>query len=294
MRQIRPGSRCAYTAHMQTTPSLPANPPRAEPAWLWARAASLLASLISFLGSPADLIRDGDTTRRERREIGAMIALIEALVRSLLFSAAIAWLVCTSEGAATLREARRNAARSALQPQSKAARTRTASAKHTSASVEPHTEKLESPAPAADDASVSSSPSDAAIAAWLAPASLRFEPCEVMHSCIVAEKPTVAPASPHRIIRRPPPNLKLARRIEVLRHIMADPRVAILALARDLATRDLGQLYVPTPRNWIDALWFSACAAIRQARRISFTRFCFFERHRNRMDTLALPPLEPG
>jgi hypothetical protein len=259
------------------------------------RAASLLASLVAFLGTPADLIRDGDTTRRERREIGVMIAPIEALVRSLLFSAAIAWLVCTSEGAAMLREARRNAASPAPQPERKPARTRAASAKHTSVSHDPYTDEVENPAPAADAASASSSPSDADIAAWLAPASLRFQPCEVMRSCIVAEKPAAAPAAPRRITRRrPPPNLTLARRIEVLRHIMADPRAAILALARDLATRDLGSLYVPTPRNWLDDLWSSACAAIRLARRISFTRFCFFERHRDRIDMLALPPPEPG
>ena len=279
---------------MQTTPSLSADPPRAQPAWLWARAASLLASLISLVGSPADLIRDCDITRRERREIGSMIALIEALVRSLLFSAAIAWLVCTSEGADTLREARRNAARPAPQPERKVVRKRTASATHTSASCDPHTEEMQSPAPAEDGASVSGSLSDAAIAAWLAPATLRFEPCEVKRSGIITDKRTAAPVSAHHIIRRPPPNLKLARRIEALRHIIADPRAAVLALAHDLATRQLDLLYVPSPRNWLDALWSSACAAIRQARRISFTRFCFFESHRERIDTLALPPPEPG
>jgi hypothetical protein len=84
----------------------------------------------------------------------------------------------------------------------------------------------------------------------------------------------------------------LARRIEVLRRIIADPRSAMLALAHDLATRQLAGLYVPSPRNWIDKRWVLGRGEIREARTRSFALFCDFEKLRD--GAHALPPPEPG
>jgi len=273
--------------------------PHAEPSRLWARAAQLIASLISFIGPPAGLLRMRDTTPRDRREIGFMLAPIEALVRSLLLADAIAWLTGTDEGAEMLQEAAREARRSG--PPQQPARRAAASAR-TVPQDDPFTdEKAAAPEPAAapEDARENApgdALSDADIARLLAPSHLRFalhEPTQWGREPPPPRRAAAARSS-RRARRRPPANLALARRYEALRRIIADPHAAMLVLARDLARRELGMLYVPTPRNWIDERWGCGRSDIYRARRVSFTRFCFFEAHRKRIRTLALPPPEPG
>lgn len=98
---------------MQTTASPRIHQRHVDPAALWERAARLVKSLFASIISPAHLIRAPEPTRREPRALQNMIAPIEALVRSLLMSEAVAWLLGTEAGAETLREARRNAQRKA-------------------------------------------------------------------------------------------------------------------------------------------------------------------------------------
>lgn len=273
---------------MHTTEPFTIQSPPTEPSRLWARAAALIATLIRIIGSPAMLLRDGETTRRERREIGFMIAPIEALVRSLLMSEAIAWLIGTDEGAEMLRNARRNAAQPAPEPEPK----RAASAARTSPPDDPPTDEND---PAETHTIAGSQFTNAELAAYLAPAHLGLEAYDFIRSgSVVRAARQAATGASRRDIRRPPPNLKLARRIETLRRIIADPRAAMLALARDLATRDLGLLYVPSPSNWIDERWPDSRGDVYKARRISWTHFLYLEQTRDRIDTLALPPPQPG
>lgn len=83
--------------------------------------------------------------------------------------------------------------------------------------------------------------------------------------------------------------MKLARRAEVLRQIIEDRSRIVEALVRELAS-----LYVPSPRNWIDARWSCGHSEIREARRASLTRFRYLDQTRQRDETLALPPPKPG
>ena len=271
---------------MQTTAH--SHAPLHAPSRLWARAADLIATLIRIIGPSAMLIRDGETTRRERREIGFMIAPIEALVRSLLMSEAIAWLIGTDEGADMLRNARGSPAQPAPEPESN----RATSAARTAPPDDPPTDESN---PAEIHVIAGSQFTNAELAAYLAPAHLGLEAYDFIRSSSVvrAARPAATGGS-RRDMRRPPPNLKLARRIETLRRIIADPRAAMLALARDLATRDLGLLYVPSPGNWIDERWPDGRSDVYKARRISWTRFLYLEQTRDRIDTLALPPPQPG
>jgi hypothetical protein len=269
---------------MKTT----AHAPHCQPSRLWARAAELIGSLIRIIGSPAILLRNGETTRKERREIGFMIAPIEALVRSLLMSEAIAWLIGTDEGAEMLRNARRAPAQPAPEPEPK----RAASAARTSPPDDPPTDESD---PAEIHVIAGSRFTNAELKAYLAPAHLGLEVYDIIRSGrVLSTARPAATGSPRRDIRRPPPNLTLARRIETLRRIIADPRSAILIVARDLATRNLDFLYVPSPRNWIDERWPDGRGDVYAARHISWTRFLYLEQTRNRIDTLALPKPEPG
>ncbi len=267
---------------MQTTPSLPSDTPGANTAWLWTRAAALMAALLVFIGSPARLIRSPNTTRRKRRALNLLIAPIEALVRSLLMSEAIALLTGTEEGAEILRNGGRDAAGDTQQ----AAPARAASAPREAQQESPSTDETTTPA-------ASGEYTDADIAKILAPKRLYFQPYEIVrHGYVVSGVPRkpADPANPPR--RRASPNTRLARRIEVLRLIIANPRPAILALARDLATRQLDDLYVPGPRHWIDERWVFGHGEIREARSISSRRFRDFGKTRNAQH--ALPQPEPG
>jgi hypothetical protein len=289
---------------MQTTSALRVESPPADTAMLWARAAQLVDSLVAFLGPASALLTATNVTSRERREIGLMLAPAEALVRSLLMSDAIAWLKGTDEGETMLREAAHAArlAQGEQQPSSHAAATQASP----QACVHPDDPDI-SPeiAPESEQAcgqeTAPANPADAVIsdaeaAKLLAPEHLHFalqEPCEWNRA---RRPPRNAPARPRRTTRRrrkrPPPNLALARRYEALCRVCGDPQAARLALARDLATRDLGNLYVPSPRNWIDERWQRGREDVRRARAISFTEFCAFVKARSIPP--ALPPPDPG
>lgn len=256
---------------MQTTPSLPSDTPGASTAWLWTRAAALMAALLVFIGSPARLIRSPTSTRRQRRALNRMIAPIEALVRSLLMSDAIAFLTGTEEGAEMLRTGRAEAGGD----------TQPATPAHAIAIAceglreDPTTDDMASPA--ADGEAT-----DADTAKMLAPKRLRFRPYEFVHPGYVVSGDKRKPADPaHPPRRRISPIVKLARRIAALRLIIANRRQAMLALARDLAARPLHDLYVPSPRNWIDERWVFGHGEIRDARRISSARFRDFEKTRS-------------
>jgi hypothetical protein len=292
---------------MQTTSALRVESPPAGTAMLWARAAQLVDSLVAFLGPASALLTATNVTSRERREIGLMLAPAEALVRSLLMSDAIAWLKGTDEGETMLREAAHAARLAQCEPQPSSH----AAATHASpqACVHPDDpdippeiapeseqacEQETAPTEAADAACAAISDSEAA--SLLAPEHLAFalqEPCEWNR----ARRPSRnAPARPRRTTRRrrkrPHPNLALARRYEALCRVCGDPQAARLALARDLATSDLGNLYVPSPRNWIDERWQRGREEVRHARAISFVEFCAFVKARSIPQ--ALPPPDPG
>jgi hypothetical protein len=265
---------------MQTTQSL-ASHPHASP--LWARAAAMLGALLGFVGSPAGLLRERDTPRQERREIGIMLAPVEAMVRSLLMSAAIAWLTTTDEGEDMLRDAERETRRAESQPPPRrAARQEDACTDEAPATPDPIREDLLT---------------DADAQALLAPRHCKFalqEPCEWNRQRKPTRRHARAVRSRRRARRKPPRNLALARRYEALCNALADPHAAMLAMAHDLARRNLDALYVPTPRNWIDKRWGRARADIREARRASSSRFQWYQAYRDRTRILALPPPQPG
>lgn len=280
---------------MQMTAGLLTFAPHADPYGLWARAARLIASLLDFIGPPAEILRARDTTRRERRNIGFMLAPIEALVRSVLMSAAIVWLTTTDEGEEVLRQAARDARRpepSPPQPSRRAAAPARAAQQDDAC-----TEEISATAETAPEDAPEDALSDSEIALLLAQDRLRFG----LHEPTCWGRPDPPPRraaaarSSRRVRRRKPPrNLALACRYEALRRIFDDPQAAMRELACDIARRDLVMLYVPSPRNWIDERWGAGQAEVRLARRASFTRFCWYEAHRKRIRTLALPPPEPG
>jgi len=281
---------------MQTTalsiPITNTQSPPAGAAWLWGRAAALIAVLFTFIGSPARLIRSGGLTRSQSRGLNRMIAPIEALVRSLLMADAIAWLLGTEEGADMLRNARQDAANKA-----RAASHSVASAMRTTAGEAPCTDDPDNVAPAeSENVSATTDLTDAGIAAMLAPDRLRFRPWEIVrHGYDVTGAARAASTDRRRAsARRLTAAILLARRIEALRLIIANPRPMMLALARELAAGSHGDLYVPSPRHWIDDRWTFGHGEIREARRASFTRYRFFQTLRARDAILALPPPAPG
>lgn len=284
---------------MQTTAPPRLHQRHVDPAALWERAARLVKSLFAGIISPAHLIRAPQATRREHRALENMIAPIEALVRSLLMSEAVAWLLGTEAGAETLRDARRNAqrksARDAEPAPPKPTHARAQSATRTSASEPPP--PCDAPAPDAPAEEAVPEITEAEIAAFLARKKLAFQPYENAHSGHIVTGRKRAPSDPalhRRKRRRITRNMKLARRAEVLRQIIEDRSRMVEAIARDLAARELASLYVPSPRNWIDARWSCGHSEIREARRASFTRFRYLHQTRQRDDMLALPPPEPG
>lgn len=287
-RKLVPGGlQRTYVWDMHATVPF-SSPPHQDATSLWMRAVAMLGSLLGFVGSPAGLLRERDTSRRERREIGIMLAPVEAMVRSLLMSAAIVWLTTTDEGEAMLREAAREARRAECQPPPRRAAVSSCAA--------PQEDARADEALAAPEAVPESTLTDADVQSLLAPQHCRFklqEPCEWNRQRRPARRHARA-AHARRARRKPPRNLALARRYEALCNAMADPDAAMLAMAHDLARRNLDMLYVPTPRNWIDAAWGRAHADIRLARRASCTRFRWYQAYRNRTRLLALPPPEPG
>jgi hypothetical protein len=254
------------------------------------RAAAMLGSLLGFVGPPAGLLRERDTPPRERREIAVMLAPVEAMVRSLLMSAAIAWLTTTDEGEDMLREAAREARRAECQPPPRRAAVSSCAA--------PQEDATTDETPATPEVIPESTLTDADVELLLAPQRCRFElqePCEWNRKRRPARRHARASRARRRRVRRKlPRNLALARRYAALCNAMADPDAAMLAMAHDLARRNLDALYVPSPRNWIDEHWGRAHADIRLARRASFNRFRWYQAYRDRTRLLALPPPEPG
>lgn len=287
-RRLVPGGlQRTYAGPMHATALFP-SPPHQDASSLWTRAVAMLGSLLGFVGTPAGLLRERDTPSRERREIGIMLAPVEAMVRSLLMSAAIAWLTTTDEGEDMLREAAREGRRAECQPPPRRA---------ASACAAPQDDTCTNEAPATPEAIQEDLLTDADVQSLLAPSHCRFalqEPCEWNRQRRPARRRARSRPSRRRARRKPPRNLALARRYEALCNAMADPHAAMLAMAYDLARRNLDGLYVPTPRNWIDKRWGRACSDIRQARRTSSNRFQWYKAYRNRTRTLALPPPQPG
>jgi hypothetical protein len=255
------------------------------------RAAAMLGSLLGFVGPPAGLLRERDTPPRERREIAVMLAPVEAMVRSLLMSAAITWLTTTDEGEDMLREAAREARRAECQPPPRRAAVSSCAA--------PLEDTPADETCAAPEVIPESTLTDADVESLLAPQRCRFElqePCEWNRKRRPARRHARATRArrARRVRQKPPRNLALARRYAALCNAMADPDAAMLAMAHDLARRNLDALYVPSPRNWIDENWGRAHADIRLARRASCTRFRWYQAYRDRTRLLALPPPEPG
>lgn len=284
---------------MQTTTSPRIRQNHVDPAALWERAARLVKALFAGIISAAHLIRAPEPTRREHRALENMIAPIEALVRSLLMSEAVAWLIGTQAGAEVLRDARRDARRKAARDAEpappKATHARAQSAARTSAVESPP--PCDAPMPDAPAEEAIPEITEAEIAAFLAREKLGFQPYENGRAGHIVAECKRAPADParrRRKRRRITRNMKLARRAEVLRLIIADRSRIVEALARDLAARELASLYVPSPRNWIDARWSCGRSEIREARRASFTRFRYLHQTRQRDEILTLPPPEPG
>jgi hypothetical protein len=287
---------------MQTTNALRVESPHADTARLWARAAQLVDSLVAFLGPASALLSATEVTPRERREIGLLLAPAEALVRSLLMSDAIAWLTGTDEGETMLREAAHAARLAQCEPQTSSP---AASPERVHPDdpdippeIAPETEQACEPAttPAADADPADAVISDAEAASLLAPSHLHFplqEPCEWNRARRPSRNmPARARRTTLRRRKRRRPNLVLARRYEALCRVCGDPQAAMLALAHDLATRDLRNLYVPSPRNWIDERWKRGREEVRHARAIAFAEFCAFEKSRSIPP--ARPPPEPG
>lgn len=249
---------------------------RADPVHLWARAAALLATLVVIIVSPAQLIRAGFLAPEDRRSLDALIAPIETLVRTLLMAEAIAWLVTTEEGVAMLARAQ-SAPAPRRATQSAAARTR--------ASVEPVAQQS------------AGNLSDAEVARLLAPPRLRFRLYDTLRpTSYVMDQPEPRPVAPGYPPRRPSAlaALRLARRAEALRLIIARPRSAMLALARDLARVPLLNLFVPGVRNWIDPRWPHGRIDIHAARLLASPRFRYLMEWRDRLEIIALPPPRPG
>ena len=254
---------------------------------LWARARQRIDQLLSFLGSPAHFARIATLARPERREMNIMIAPLEYLVRALLMAEAIAWLVCTEEGAALMRAAAEARDPSAPQP-----RATTAASMVTPAASPPPPPTNDSPAEQAPD------PADA-IARALDPKRLAFRLADRLTGPVETMR-----APPHARAIKPlaskPPALKLndgiryARRLESLRLILANPEPLILIFARHLAARVFPAIDVASPYKQMPPAIATQGREIILARALSYARMLFLHQHRQRIFTRALPPPQPG
>jgi hypothetical protein len=275
---------------MQTSAPLHSSNASADLAWLWSRAAAMVAAVVLIFGSPTRLVRAG-LTRSQCREFDHSIAPIEALVRSLLMSEAIAWLTTTEEGAETLRSAR------VTPPPAAAARTAHAStedATHAPPQDAPSTEETITQDDLTEDQIEECEAGAADLTdediVRLLTAKLNFDPYEPMPRYSRVTGKTRAPAARTSAARRRKlASLRNARRLEVLRRILEDPQHAMKILARDLAARSFAGLYIPSPGNLIDERWTTGRDEVRSARILSFAAFCDFEKVRD-----ALPQPEPG
>lgn len=264
--------------HLASGPPAP-DPWRADAAHLWARVAALLAALIARVASPAQIIGAPCLTPQDRRLLDRLIAPIEALIRLLLMSDAIAWLLTTEEGAAELARAQ--------QPPPSA----------TPSPLPCAREQRETSMPAETARPPSEPPGEDGIARLLAPAHLRFRLYDTWGRTIcVCEQPP-PPRREHAAPRRRRfrcAATRLARRIEAVRLILVNPRPAMLALARDLARIPLHGVYVPSVRNMIDRRWLHGRLDNHAARLLARARFLFLDATRDRLAIRALPPPEPG
>ena len=251
---------------------------------LWARARQRIDQLLSFLGSPAHFARIATLARPERREMNIMIAPLEYLVRALLMAEAIAWLVCTEEGAALMRAAAEARDPSAPQP-----RATTAASMVTPAASPPPSPTNDSPAEQAPD------PADA-IARALDPKRLAFRLADRLTGPVEAMRapPRQASPAPHARAFKLNDRIRYARRLESLRLILANPEPLILIFARHLAARVFPAIDVASPHRQMPPAIATQSREIILARALSYARMRFFHQHRQRIFTRALPPPQPG
>lgn len=250
---------------------------------LWVRARQRIEQLMDFLGSPMRFARIATLDWRERREMNIMIAPLEYLVRALLMAEAIAWLVCTEEGAALMRAA--NEARDAPAPQPRAT---------TAASSVTH---AASPPPPATETPLAQAPDPAdAIARALDPKRLAFRLADRLTDPVEKVEPAPRPASATQRAPASKSNdgIRYARRLESLRLILANPEPLILIFARHLAARVFPAIEVASPHKQMPPAIAAQGREIILARALSYARMLFFHQHRQRIFTRALPPPQPG
>lgn len=271
---------------------------------LWRRACDLMENLLDRLTSAHRLARVTTLERHHRRYLQDMIEPLELLVRSLLLSDTVAWLTTTDEGADIMREeAARREQHAAPGPASSSVAARItridppAPDQLASEQSEPESDPTHDTAPTAPTETVTVTAADieAEIARALEPGNLRFRLTDPPR--IPWAEPQETPARSPRAQtprKRPSAALRFARRVEALRLIIANPMPMVRILARYLARRHMPPMDVPTPYTHLRQGFGLGAKEIILARAISFVRFWFLQETKQRRDTLALPPPQPG
>jgi len=258
-------------------PRPPGSPLPAIPA-LWEKAAQMFARVIEHIGSTSSFAKRWRISRRDRAELVNWLAPVERLVRACIVTNAITFLLETVKGRKLLRETPKMASPEPPKPPGKKSRHSIQIPHpgwHTIAQHVQPAPKLEAPPLAPED------PFDPAswganfrVLGWKFHANDERKPPKKKRRLFILSldpEPEHYPSSrrkhePLRKDQQDPPALILARRIESLRRIIANPGPAISRTARFIARyssdlfNDLSDAIVVSPR------WFHGYQAIRDAR----------------------------
>lgn len=297
----------AFSAYEQSLAEKPRSwPPTSHPVpTLWERARALFAVVIAAIGSVRDLAQRDELRRKERRNLLARLKPVEAIVRALLVTEAITWLLMTPAGRALMRGAKPCAIPTPPQPpapQQKLSPARAAFAGAMRAAMQTIAELRPRIDPRITEREEQQR-RDAFLAGETPPEPEPRGRFSVLrwnhHRPLVDDAPPPVPLrghglvvdlwddervfAPHAADTRDDeddsaPAAALARRIAALERVLESPALAIRRLAARLAALPPGVLAAPYEQHRAASLWwhgrpeyFNAIAHARQAHR-AFTR----------------------
>lgn len=278
--------------------------PMSAPAWppttfsipeLWTRAKAMFGVLMREVESVATLARRRKLGRPERTAILCRLVPVEKIVRSLLVTEALIYLLMTPEGRKLLKTTPKMALPSAPPPVGVKKHTHKVTIPmpgwQTIAALQPRIDPRivapELPAPKENSAPENLSRAFRVLG-WNHPQPDDPPPRETpRRSWISTFDTTNFPLPPRQPSRQPPPDhpdhdpsaREVARRITALERVLANREPAIRRLAKYIASLPRDVLTLPSARD-IDTLWwwhgrpeyFNACSLCRTAIRAFYKR----------------------